>query len=476
MSFSQEGDLARDIFYVNFNQSGTALCVGARSGFNLYDLSTVYECLPTYESRIDPEIQEQSAHRMSYLGKDLKLLKDVCIIERNFSTVLVAFVKLEKPRNVFLYNYSKGAVIIQKAFPNTVLSVKLNRNHVVVCLEDRIFLLSARSLGDSSDHVITDTAPNVKGLLALSWGPEHHPTLVAYPGSVAQGHVQIFDATQKHAKMTIPAHTSQLAALAFDEDGEKLATASIKGTVIRVFSVSTGDVLFEFRRGVKRCVEINCLSFSKNPDLLCASSNTETIHIFKLCVPETVVPPAREDGGEGVGWLATLGSFVLDQSAQYLPAQVTDVLKQPRSFAHIYLPCVDQRTVATITRIKQVPYVLVASSEGFLYIYDINTETGGACHLVKQHRIEGPRHKQESPNSLKSSRSSQEDTHPISPDPNTDPTECLKPLMADMSLDTAEFSSIHTNFPEIHPSESPPVVNGVKSIHQERPLLLTEVE
>ncbi|GBN27748.1 hypothetical protein AVEN_114299-1 [Araneus ventricosus] len=55
----------------------------------------------------------------------------------------------------------------------------------------------------------------------------------------------------QHAKITIPAHNSALAALAFDESGEKIATASIKGTVIRIFSVAKGEQLYEFRRGVK---------------------------------------------------------------------------------------------------------------------------------------------------------------------------------------------------------------------------------
>ena len=38
----------------------------------------------------------------------------------------------------------------------------------------------------------------------------------------------------------IPAHTGQLAAIQFSPSGTKIATASDKGTVIRVFSVSDG--------------------------------------------------------------------------------------------------------------------------------------------------------------------------------------------------------------------------------------------
>ena len=45
----------------------------------------------------------------------------------------------------------------------------------------------------------------------------------------------------------IPAHTGQLAAIQFSPSGTKIATASDKGTVIRVFSVSDGTrSVFDF--------------------------------------------------------------------------------------------------------------------------------------------------------------------------------------------------------------------------------------
>lgn len=84
----------------------------------------------------------------------------------------------------------------------------------------------------------------------------------------------------------IHAHDSPLAALAFSPNGLRIATASEKGTVIRIFSVTDGAKLFEFRRGVKRCVSISCLSFSMCGQFLSCSSNTETVHIFKLEEPK----------------------------------------------------------------------------------------------------------------------------------------------------------------------------------------------
>lgn len=64
--------------------------------------------------------------------------------------------------------------------------------------------------------------------------------------------MNIFDATNLTALLTIHAHDSLLAALRFSSDAKKLATASTKGTVIRVFAIPSGERLFEFTRGLKR--------------------------------------------------------------------------------------------------------------------------------------------------------------------------------------------------------------------------------
>ena len=60
-----------------------------------------------------------------------------------------------------------------------------------------------------------------------------------------------------------------------------MATASDKGTLIRIFQSLTGLFLQEVRRG-KDNAEIECICFDKSSKLLAVSSNKRTIHVFSL--------------------------------------------------------------------------------------------------------------------------------------------------------------------------------------------------
>lgn len=77
------------------------------------------------------------------------------------------------------------------------------------------------------------------------------------------------------------AHESALRSLALTADGLKLATASEKGTVIRVFDVTTAICLHEFRRGFERAT-ISCLAWSWDSAWLACTSDKGTSHVFQL--------------------------------------------------------------------------------------------------------------------------------------------------------------------------------------------------
>lgn len=142
-----------------------------------------------------------------------------------------------------------------------------------------------------------DRAENVLG--SGSNALRNNGMVLACP-STQQGqvHVELYGLRRK---TIVNAHESALGALALNVDGSLLATASERGTVIRLFdtrgvtigggsiatggakpdasSVSSSVPLREFRRGVERAT-ISCLTFSLDSNWLGCASNHGTVHIW----------------------------------------------------------------------------------------------------------------------------------------------------------------------------------------------------
>ncbi|CAK9299881.1 unnamed protein product [Gordionus sp. m RMFG-2023] len=243
----------------------------------------------------------------------------------------------------------------------------------------------------------------------------------------------------------ISAHENPVAALAFNNTGSKIATASEKGTVIRVFSTTEGIKLFEFRRGMKRCVTVFSLHFSPDSLFLALSSNTETVHVFKLeivknrsSLEENMSNPSSTlsklnnsptqgksntsnqcpittssinmmeapthrssnllNGVIGSGTLVDYFNKALSTTSNLLPAQMGDMLWQSRDFATAYLPFLAVKNVCAVmnppsdfqkTSILQENkrLLLIASYTGTLYIYEFDQEIGGDCSFVKSFKF-----------------------------------------------------------------------------------------
>jgi WD40 repeat protein len=89
------------------------------------------------------------------------------------------------------------------------------------------------------------TIQNARGIIALS--PDSSSLVLACPG-VTKGSVRV-ELYDLRKTQLIPAHESEVAALALTNRGDRLATASNKGTLIRVFDTHNGAILKELRRG-----------------------------------------------------------------------------------------------------------------------------------------------------------------------------------------------------------------------------------
>jgi WD40 repeat protein len=236
------------------------------------------------------------------------------------------------PNKVLIYDDHSQRTIGELSFRQKVLATKLRRDRIVVVLRDRVYVYNFSDLS-LLDKVHTGDNPG--GLIGLSldnWGVgggsgggnserggggeraidvlgvnnvgARNGMVLACP-STQRGQVRV-ELYGLRRTTFIDAHESALGALALSVDGSLLATASERGTVIRLYdtrgvtvgggrvssvvsaSVGTGSTtavsssvpLREFRRGVERAT-ISCLTFSLDSCWLGCASDHGTVHIFQ---------------------------------------------------------------------------------------------------------------------------------------------------------------------------------------------------
>ncbi|RDA92737.1 hypothetical protein CP533_1394 [Ophiocordyceps camponoti-saundersi (nom. inval.)] len=445
--------------FITFNQDHSCLAVATSKGFRIYHTEPFSRIFSSDDGNI-------------------------ALIEMLFSTSLVALIL--SPRHLIIQN-TKVCCPVCPTFllptlihdgiteVDAVLAVRLNRKRLAVVLEEEIYVYD---ISNMSLLYTIPTSPNPTAICALSPSsdncfiayplpkprqnsdskrPSHAPPLSTYVAPTS-GEVLVFDTLTLKAVNVIEAHRSPLSCMCLNNDGTMLATASETGTIIRVFSVPRGQKLYQFRRGTYPST-ISSMSFNLSSTLLCVSSASDTVHIFRLGIPPGSTTPAgapieppcspsqdrwagarshddgdspansqaespRSDavdssfgppGANQQGHRRQSGSFgtILRRSSQfmgrgvagvvgsYLPQSVTEMWEPMRDFAYIKIPkstssgATARSAGGNITGpLRSVvamscssPQVMVVTSDGGFYVYNIDMENGGEGYLVKQFTV-----------------------------------------------------------------------------------------
>jgi len=285
-----------------------------------------------------------------------------------------------------MINTKTEKLIIQINYTGAILAVRLNRERLVVVLETTIYIYDIANMHQL--HTIDQIPPNPRGVCALACQRKESVqsnNYLAYPGSATSGEVYIYDVLNLRAVQVIEAHSSPIGCLALSPTGDRLATASQKGTVLRVFGMPSGEKLYVLRRGLQTSAQIFSMSFSEDSKLLCVSSDKPTVHVFKL---EDV---AEASGKQAAGMYSYFSSTLTDvasSAASMLPSTVTDIWSGQRNFAQATLPNAGVLNLCTLETIPGQGYrLLVVTFDGYLYKFKL-PEAGGECPLEVTHALD----------------------------------------------------------------------------------------
>lgn len=250
---------------LRFNQDHGCFTCATDTGLRLFNIEPLTEKLNLVKENVGSISHAEMLFRTNLLaivgGGTWPKFADNTVLIRD---------ETQKPDEKFVMEY---------IFSQPVMNVRMKRNKIFCVLRNEIHVFS---FPNTSTHLYSfRTRDNFKGLCEVSTLRD----VVVFPGHKC-GSVEIVDLErvqpgQSVCPVTISAHQNELACLALNQTGNLMATASRKGTLIRVFNLYNKQLVVELRRGSDTAT-LYCISFSHDSAFLCASSDKGTVHIFAV--------------------------------------------------------------------------------------------------------------------------------------------------------------------------------------------------
>ncbi len=210
--------------------------------------------------------------------------------------------------------------------------------------------------------------------------------MVAVPG-LMKGHLHI-ELYSKSKSSAIAAHETDLAAIGISLDGTRVATASEKGTLIRVFDTETGQQLHELRRGLDKAL-IYCLAFDRACSYIACTSDKGTCHIYSLTDGTS---KAGIDASEGEDARSPEGFTSSGGESNSAPEGTLGFLKGmlPKYFSSVtstaQIRGAEGRSICAFTNEPNTIAILCADGSFFTS----NFSKGGECEKVEHRNFRLP--------------------------------------------------------------------------------------
>lgn len=246
------------LLYYSFNSDASCVTIGTRTGFAVCNTDPI-------------------------VGRCHETIEGCRIVELLYCTPLICYVGSgdtpgSSPRQITLWHSTTREIILQTGLESSIISCRMNKAVLIAVADTNFIHIFDIATLNRLQILLTSSDEVNKHVVALS---TEDTSYLTYPSPSHIGEVVIHDTINQKMLGHIQAHKSPICQLAFNPTGDMLATASITGTLIRVFSVPSGEPIHSFRRGLQS-VYINSLCFCALSQFLSAGSSAGTVHVFLL--------------------------------------------------------------------------------------------------------------------------------------------------------------------------------------------------
>ncbi|CAH2087960.1 unnamed protein product [Euphydryas editha] len=223
---------------------------------------------------VDP-LAEKSYYNIDEIGR-------VALCEMIYRSNWLMIVTESQPSSLHVVDDRQKKKIARVEFKSLVRGLRARVDKVAVVLCSSIQVLALPSL----ERITLLRIPSyTRPLCAITLNTAtESPQLVAAPAHRI-GSVQLMDISRaviggiSSSPAVVNCHQSQLASISLSSDGFKLATASERGNVIRLWDTVAKVMLHELRRG-SDYADVYCINFNVSGSLVCCVSDKGTLHVW----------------------------------------------------------------------------------------------------------------------------------------------------------------------------------------------------
>lgn len=197
------------------------------------------------------------------------------------------------PNKLLIWDDKQNKEIYEFRFNSFVLNCFIKQKYIFVFCKDTINIISVQAM--KTVEIIL-TIDNPDGIGTISSNVDKY--ILSWP-DLAKGNIAIKDFSELKSssvilnannqdknsifkqKLIFKAHKSDIVFLKLNSEGNRLASASQRGNIIRIFDTIKGDVLQELKRGTGDA-KIYSINFSFDNNFMALTSDHGTAHIFVI--------------------------------------------------------------------------------------------------------------------------------------------------------------------------------------------------